>query len=662
MRVIDPATNKSKRTRALTTKPPAWPAAVPIYSPVRLTDKLVFDLDSKTHGRLAVARDAAKLKLWLTECGGRSISDHNPGNGGRHVITPLAVGETFRLVHIEPVMRLLKSRLPTLDLSPMLNEKTGYITPPGSATKEGCSRVLDGTLADALEVFTVRSAPGLLARLRLLLGDTLQQPTDRPGPVAAAAQPAASYAGQPSLGDLWEGVDAAARLRPEWRLTSPIPAVPAAFARHGTLPKDNRYPTRTEGSQSVLQHAALRGYALDDVQAHIYGPAEDLWAGLRARYDEDGDRAAAHLRHDWANACSWTSQHIHVLRSPGHSEREVRTPPAGDRSGIGRDTVHSRWLASATAWVHLTFPGQSYRWTVIAVLQAVAYAAYVAGELGGDGTPLVAVGVRSYALHAGLMPATTIADVLAHIRDLPGAPVDRVRRAAGTLADQYSLVPARNYDALDIEVSPVPLDRVRVEGVHDAWRVLGLHKRLLYELIVHTGLTARADLIAAAHCTPSTGDDTLAALKRDGLIISTGRGTYGPGPTTLDEIAARHGLPAERARLVALYSEQRVEWRTWLEIRHGMVPDPGPDDASFALLAPWDSDPGLNAAIWDAQIAAGPPSEATWHPEEPGIGPDSDADAIAIALLQDMLGATRLDSDPTPPIAATGHMAYSGPT
>ncbi|MFI5541547.1 hypothetical protein ACIA5H_34710 [Nocardia sp. NPDC051900] len=630
MRVIDPATNKARRTRKLTRKPPSWPAAVPIYNLVRLTSMLVFDFDSKRHGAAAVSRDVAKLKAWLAAVGGRWISDHNPGNGGRHVIVFLAEGEAFRKVNIEPVMRLLKSRLPTLDLSPMLNETQGFITPPGSATKEGCSRILDGSLAAALEACAVRSEPGLVARMRLLLGDSLA-PT-----IPLAPRPAAESTEHHPDVDLWEGSESARRLRPEWRLTSPMPAVPAAFAVHGTLPPDNRYPTRSEGCQSVLQHSALRGLCLDDVQTRIYATGDDAWAGLRAWYDEHGTRADAHLRHDWGNACQWTSAHIHLLRSSGHSEGVGRTPPSGG-SLATRETPHSRWLTSAIAWVHLNFPGQSYRWTVIAVLQALAYAAYLQGDIGGDGTALAGVGIRSLSLHAGLMPKTTIADVLAHIRELPGAPIDLVRTHAGTAADRYSLVPARRYDDLDDEVNPLPLERVRVEGVHDAWRVLGLHKRALYELITHTGLTTRAELLAAAHTSPSTGDDILAALKRDGLIISSGRGTYGPGPVTLDDIAVRHGLPDERARLLALYSRERTEWRTWLEMRHGV------EDTAAPPAAPWDTDNELSEAIWAAQMASGAPE---WHlslPEDPDLGPEHDDDAVALALLRDQLGAILLD-------------------
>ncbi|MGN2642487.1 hypothetical protein ACTD5D_41200 [Nocardia takedensis] len=633
MRLIDPSTNKAQRTRVLTRTRPAWPAAVPIYDAARLTNMLALDFDSKRHGAPAVARDIAKVTAWLAECGGRWIVDRNPGNGGGHVLVLLAEGETFRRVNLEPVLRLLAGRLPTLDLSPALNDRTGYITPPGSATKDGRSRLLEGTVAAAREACAKRSEPGVLARLRLLLGDSLQTPR-----TSAPTVP------EPVDTDLWEGTGAEARLRPPWRLRSEIPAVPDAFARHGAMPSDGRYPSRSEGCQSVLQHAALRGLSLAEVQALIHASDETAWTGLRAVYDESGHRAEIALRHDWSSACRWTSQHAPLLRSPGHREHQVRTPPGGGSPVLARESAYSRWLATASGWVHETFPGQSYRWTVLAVLQALSYAAWLKDDRGGDGTPLVGVGIRSLALHAGLMPETTVADVLAHIRDIPGAPVDRVRQAAGTLADLYSLVLARPLDDLESEVDPAPWERIWVGPVHDAWRVLGLHKRAVYELVTRTGLRGRADIAAAAHIAASTADDILAALKRDGLIVSTGRGTYGPGETTLDDIARAHGLPAERARRTAVYTRQRRQWRTWLETRHGMVPDTG-QPSPAVVLAPWDQDHELDNAIWAAQFATGPPEHDGAHslPPDSGNGGEPDEDAAALALLTAVLGAVPMN-------------------
>ncbi|WP_280421384.1 hypothetical protein [Nocardia carnea] len=642
MRLIDPETNKAGRGRKLSKRPPSHPAAVPIFDTTHRTDKLVFDLDSKTHGPAAVARDAALLRGWLDECGGRWISDHNLDNGGRHVIVALAAGETFRLVNIEPLLRLLAARLPTLDLDPMLNDHTGAITPPGSATRQGGYRQLDGSIADAVEALQVRSQPRLIARMRALLGDTIHPYATTP----ATNQKQPGHIAGVDTSDLWEGDGSQARLRPYWKLTTAIPAVPYAFAVRGDLPHDGRYSSPSEARQSVLAAAALRGMCLDDIRERMLDTSSTAWTGLTHSYTTKyEDRASQRLTQDWTNACRWASEHIQVLRSPGHKTSRQHTPPGRDlrRKSAKRasNDVYVRWLASATAWTHATWPGQSYRWTVLAVLQALVHAAKLKGIKGADGTPLVEAGVRSLSLFAGLMPVTTLADVLAHIRDLPGSPIHRVRRAAGILADQYSLVPARRYDDIDIAITPTDSERVRVEPVHDAWRVLGLHKRLIYELVAEAGLTRPLDIFAAAHIGTRAGYDVLASLKQAGLL-QTGRGSVTLGSTTLDDIAFHHGLHYERAERVAHYKAERQEWRRWLDIRHGLLPDPSAGQDTTPPAAPWDTDPVLNEAIWAIQLATGPPKPATPLPEDHHLDASRDDDLVALALLCDELGGTVL--------------------
>ena len=73
------------------------------------------------------------------------------------------------------------------------------------------------------------------------------------------------------------------------------------------------------------------------------------------------------------------------------------------------------------------------------------------------------------------------------------------------------------------------VDRVRVEPVHDAWSVAGHHLRRIYELVACHGLTAKADLYAAAVVSRTAGDDAVIALEILGLLTRTGRGTVGWG-------------------------------------------------------------------------------------------------------------------------------------
>ena len=66
-------------------------------------------------------------------------------NGGRHILVPLAHSATVD--DLRPLLYVLAERCPTLDISPMLNPRTGCLTPPGSPCREGGHRTLLGSSA-----------------------------------------------------------------------------------------------------------------------------------------------------------------------------------------------------------------------------------------------------------------------------------------------------------------------------------------------------------------------------------------------------------------------------------------------------------------------------------------------------------------------------------
>ncbi len=88
----------------------------------------------------------------------------------------------------EPIMRLLADHLPSLDITPMLNDLTGSLTPPGSRCKEGGYRRLDGDIDTAATALHVRSTPGFLHHFTALLSPGLRPPINPP-PTAARTPP-----------------------------------------------------------------------------------------------------------------------------------------------------------------------------------------------------------------------------------------------------------------------------------------------------------------------------------------------------------------------------------------------------------------------------------------------------------------------------------------
>ena len=149
-------------------------------------------------------------------------------------------------------------------------------------------------------------------------------------------------------------------------------------------------------------------------------------------------------------------------------------------------------------------------------------------------------------------------------------------------------------------------DRVRVEPVHDAWSVAGHHLRRIYELVACHGLTAKADLYAAAVVSRTAGDDAVIALEILGLLTRTGRGTVAVGPTTLDSIAAAHHTETVRQERITRYRTEREQWHAWLDAR-----DQDRDAAAQAALdrSTPVQHPDAERTFWEAVMANAPPGD-----------------------------------------------------
>ncbi|MFI6367944.1 hypothetical protein ACIBG0_34975 [Nocardia sp. NPDC050630] len=616
MRPWDPARGRySDRSRALTKRLPAQPVALPLYQH-RRTRLLGLDFDARHHGREAVEGDVRQCLVWIGECGGRAISDRST-SGGRHVIVPLPIGTVLTKAEVEPIVHLLAERLVTLDITPMCNDLTGSLTPPGSRCKQGGFRQLDGTLDAATDALVVRSELGFVGRLVELLGGARIRPTvgsarafttARAACTSRAVQtsaPSVSQSRASQTAPLWEGTGDNARLRTEYRRRTAMPATVTAFAVHGVAPPDQRWRARngrldrSAARQSVLAAAVLQGMSLTDVQAQ-FPAAGGSWNGLAGAYLRYGRGAAAALRRDWGSACRWASTNVPKFLSLAHKRSEHTGGWWGEDRV--RAKTQTRWLATAIAWVDAQWPGSPRRANVLAVLQALAYASVVGGEIVA-GVPVVELGGRSLSLMAGSMPETTVWQVLRDIRDVPGAPLLRVRRGAGLLADRYALVTAR-VDGHRPQPSLTQTKLARVEPVHPAWSILGNHHRRLYEVIVHQGIIKPSDALAAAHMSRSTGYNTIATLATAGLITHT-RGTLRSGPTSLDDIASAHALHHARIERIACHHQQRKIWASWLTARFS-TPSLTEPAENPALTEPWEAQDTENYIA--SVLATGPPT------------------------------------------------------
>lgn len=607
MRVWSAASGKFDTARSLTKHLPSVPAAVPIYARGR-TSLLALDFDAKHHTPEQVDVDVERALGWLHECGARTVTDRST-SGGRHVLVPMATDIALRVDDIKMVMQLLSARLVTLDATPMLNADWGCITPPGSPCREGGYRILDGTLDEAIDAFTVRSDRGIVPRLIALLGGATT-PRHRT-PVAAVA---ASLTQDERL----VGVGRDRRLDPRFHRTTAVPEAVEAYAATGKFTKTARalWDSPSEARQAVISHAVLRGASTADIEKAI---ATKAWSGVRNSYiDKYGRHSAAALQRDVANALSWAARIVRPFHQLAHKNRHT-----GGSSSFLKDRIRSQWLAHAQLWIDSEFLGTRHRPVLLAVVQALAYTSALAGEL-VEGVPVVAVGGRSLSHSAGLMSESTVWSALRVLRETPGSPLLLVARGAGREADRYALTtPATTRGP-----GRARIERARVEPVHPAWSVLGLRGRAVYELVVEGLATSVDDVFAGAMLRPSNGYAILAALTAAGLIERDGA-TLGPGSRTLDDVADAHGLENVAADRIVRHRAERLLWQVWLENRfYGpaialAMKDPAADVPTYGAPPPRGEE---SETLWAAMLAAGPP-------------PEPDPLLEAIELLSDHLGA-----------------------
>nr|WP_141216867.1 MULTISPECIES: hypothetical protein [unclassified Rhodococcus (in: high G+C Gram-positive bacteria)] len=583
MRLYDPTLRKYGSAGPLTIKRPALPSAVPLF--VRGRARVVaLDFDTKTHGHAAVDTDVSRVLSWLAECGGRAVVDRST-SGGQHVLIPLAPGKTVSAEEIQPLLRQLAVRLPTLDITPMTNAKAGCITVPGSACKEGGHRELvDLDPAAALDILTVGSDAGTLTRLEALLGGTGH----------GTANPVETHVRTQTATERIVGAGDDARLHPRFCRSSTPPRAVVDFAAAGRL-DTTRWPSRSEARQSVLTHAVLGGASAADILTRV---AASDWAGVRAAYAHYAEPARA-LRRDAARALHWAASTLpDPVRDTGHKQKHT---------GGTYDPVLRSWLTHAQTWVASEFSHRRDRWTTHAVVQALAWAAAVSGQ-NVEGVPTVGVGGRSLSIAAGMLPESTVWSALERLREMEGSPLLLIERGVGQNPDRYALVPtpAARSTANAPETAQ---ELVEVESVHPAWSVIGWRHRILYDTVAAAADTAEPmtpeELFTAVGIGRTSGYEALLDLRIAGLLtVENTRVRI--GDVELDDIGHRRGLTtAVRARIVR-HRAERIVWREWLAAREDARTPPEPELALFTVPGEDPAD-ALEPEYIAAVMNTGPP-------------------------------------------------------
>lgn len=528
--------------------PPSHPAALRVYDDAGMAQVLWldFDPDRAVGAVAAVDRDATAAARLIRAHGGRVIED-TTARGGRHVIVPLAAPASKRT--LEPILRGLANRYPTLDLSPTLNVGRGCMAPPGALTRRGERRQLLTPPAEARAAVLRRSHPGLLDALRLAVAppvdDAPSAPTyGAPLPVIAGKGPA---------------VPSRAR---------PLPALARGIVERGIYPTD-RYRSGSEARMGALVAAAGNGWRLAEIlQRATPGGA---WPGLANLYAKYGSNWKKALTADWAKALLYAA-HTPARRvvAQANTRGKITSRGAATPANLTRSPdatrAEQRFLRRAYASVKLAsreWARDEHGWTRLAVILASIAHAH------RSGSRVISPGTRSLTMLAGLMDHSTIAAVLRAEHHDPDGWIRLLERGRGDQPDRYELVIPQRYATL---MDGRPLPTGRLEAVHPifapgllapgvglaAWQVIDA---------VAGGAPTVPRVMAATGVSRAHAYRVLRAARQAGLLAQRVDGNWRRTRRSLDRAGRHVGLAERVAHRRQRYDIQRRRWRMWLADR-----------------------------------------------------------------------------------------------
>lgn len=518
-------------TQTLTTTLPDRPAALPLWHR-GVAWAIGLDFDAKgRHSPATVAEHAADAAQLFSQLGGRVIVD-TAASGGRHVWVPLSV--PMSLQQAQHLARACRRLWPTLDISPTVNASEGCLTAPGSRCRDGAYRRLITPLHTAITAVTRRSHHTLIDRALTLL-------TTLVGPPDQTAHPTPT---------------------PSGGVTRPLSPLHTRIAEHGSWPDDRTTAhgqpwTRSEACYAVLCAAARRGYSQSDILHRI---ETGQWPGLltlyRGRYHHHWRRR---LTTEWTKALTTVS--THPTQAPQYT--------GGDTRRITESDFVRRWLATISLSADHLIPGRG-RHNLRAVLWSLAWLAWRTGRR------YIAAGTRSLARGcAGIIDHSTVATLLAHLRDLPSEhrPIRRISTGRGTHGDLYELVipPAAAHLAADPATWPEPRPIPAVFGVRDPHRpytkLLGATGWRIYQALTSGATGTAAQIAQAAGVSRAAAYSLLPVLTRLHLAQAlTEPGTasasrYQVGHHSTEQAGEEVDAPAHLARLDARHTTERAQWR-----------------------------------------------------------------------------------------------------
>lgn len=513
---------------------------------------ICFDLDAK-HGRPDL--DAGKLSLWLYDVGIPHLVAESGPSGGRHVWIALAEGVDAALVH--QLGQVAKRLLPTLDLSPYNNVRTGAVRPPGAPHRDGGhSRVLQGHVG-LLTSPTVDA--GDVARLR----DHL---LELAGPVPEPLQPRRvqfvelDELEQPTIVTIGTRV----RLRPAPADGDASAILASAIAR---------YAHAGWGFEQVLAIAPT-----SPAFAHAY--TERTAAGTRA--PRPPQRTQRILERQWRRVTSWvqSTPEAFTASDPDFEPRTAALVQLVDALQSRADASPGRWSRHGAGSAQSAGTG---RYTDRLVLDALCFLALqaVSGLVEASARTLSRItGVGRETCRTALLrlqedgwvdldtPAEGVRAAKWRLRDLSTAGIDLDRSQVFPPPD---LLPAAALRKLHLENLGERLQLPR-HDVFAAPHSLGRTTGRVYAALSAQELLDMTEISRSTALSAHTVRKSLRELTRYQLAATT-EGLWQRGPDIRDQVAGVLGVAGYLEDRERRYAAERQAWAWWqAELEHRRAP------------------------------------------------------------------------------------------
>jgi len=341
--------------------PPGAPWAVYLADAAGVFRLLAFDFDA---GKGDPAADAAVLCGWLDQAQLPHVLACSGPSGGRHVW--LALAEPLGAGTVDVLARLVRARLPSLDIAPLANAVTGCVRPPGAPHRAGgVSRVLAGDLATLTAPVVTAAGVGRLLE-QLAAGH-------RPEP-AAPVDPAARLP-----------TDRAGRLYlPGVRRELP-PASAAALAGDPAGTGDPAAADASAVLRRVLAGAVAARWRCADVAAlaavagrspgleHVRSQGQGPGAPRRVRSPAE---SRAVLSRQWDRAVRWVAAHPRAA-----AEQDPTFEPRAAALAAVVEAVQARADAAPGRWAGPGGPADRRVLDAICVLSLQAMSAPVEADI-----------------------------------------------------------------------------------------------------------------------------------------------------------------------------------------------------------------------------------------------------------------------------------------